>query len=410
MAYRRRFSAAPSIMSTTPAPPDSDGEKSNSTIDARTPLTSSTETTTPPHSTPTPPSSSNPHNSSTNGGSHHPETPTTMPTAGSFAHLSRSSSSSRWQRQSMIPTSLSNSSPCAIFLGGPVLLTAPHAKEVWRDGDHSAVKGICGHRLHKRELYTSEVILLLSQSFFRCPPRIGASYIVWNVRAMRCNGEEVASQPDPNYLFETEFERSAWHTALCAFRLRWGGLPLLHIDIHGKKDRKENLHIDIGLSALKMYNEECYRKVKDMLGTQLGAVLRSMPPSKSGKCYGVYFPEDGERGCGFWGHGASSTTPTPHTMAHQANLLGIIGIQIEIPRTLRTLLVHSPALLDQWCTVLQDVYLMLPNSCRTSRDSSPESYKKYSVPTIATCEYSSATTQLMADVAMVGQYDTAKPI
>jgi hypothetical protein len=76
---------------------------------------------------------------------------------------------------------------------------------------------------------------------------------------------------DPNYLVHSQFKDSPFHQALHRFIETQSGIvrekyptklihtfnsqqapiPLFHLDIHGKKDRKHNMDIDIGTRALR---------------------------------------------------------------------------------------------------------------------------------------------------------------
>ncbi len=57
---------------------------------------------------------------------------------------------------------------------------------------------------------------------------------------------------DPNYLLASNQAQSPFHQALHAFSLRFPPeVPLLHVDIHGKMDRKHNCEIEVGLEPLR---------------------------------------------------------------------------------------------------------------------------------------------------------------
>jgi hypothetical protein len=78
---------------------------------------------------------------------------------------------------------------------------------------------------------------------------------------------------DPNYLVRAQFKDSPFHQALHKFVECQSGIanlkdkppnkivqsftslqastPLFHLDIHGKKDRKTNMEIDLGTRAMK---------------------------------------------------------------------------------------------------------------------------------------------------------------
>ena len=78
---------------------------------------------------------------------------------------------------------------------------------------------------------------------------------------------------DPNYLVRAQFKDSPFHQALHRFVETQSGIdlnkdkqsnrivqaftplqattPLFHLDIHGKKDRKHNMDIDLGTRAMR---------------------------------------------------------------------------------------------------------------------------------------------------------------
>jgi hypothetical protein len=64
---------------------------------------------------------------------------------------------------------------------------------------------------------------------------------------------------DPNYLLADRVSESPFHRLLHAWASANPGLPLMHIDIHGKMDRKDSYELDLGGSCLykhwTKYNE-----------------------------------------------------------------------------------------------------------------------------------------------------------
>ena len=133
--------------------------------------------------------------------------------------------------------------PVCTVLEGPILLTAPHGKEVWREGTWAWVSGITGRRLHRRELYTTELILRMFDS---TALRGQASLIAWNTRGLKDAREGL----DPNYLHACESRVSEWHQALHVFARKFNSDPsgCVHFDVHGKKDRSGPC-IDVGLEV-----------------------------------------------------------------------------------------------------------------------------------------------------------------
>ena len=55
---------------------------------------------------------------------------------------------------------------------------------------------------------------------------------------------------DPNYLLKDRVSESPFHRMLHAWALGNQGKPLMHIDIHGKMDRKDTYELDLGVESL----------------------------------------------------------------------------------------------------------------------------------------------------------------
>lgn len=80
---------------------------------------------------------------------------------------------------------------------------------------------------------------------------VGASFIVWNKdRVDEPESSAFTRRLDPNFLCRSQFPFSTFHQCLHKFAQTNRGKPLLHIDIHGKKDRKINSEIDLGVKAV----------------------------------------------------------------------------------------------------------------------------------------------------------------
>lgn len=78
------------------------------------------------------------------------------------------------------------------YLGGPVLITAPHSMRLMRGGGKER------SRLHKRERYTAEITLTVARELALLG--LPASLMVWNRIAGPGKG-----RLDPNYLLRSQF-------------------------------------------------------------------------------------------------------------------------------------------------------------------------------------------------------------
>ena len=117
------------------------------------------------------------------------------------------------------------------------------------------VTGRTGRRLHLREEHSTELVALLSKSVAR---HMGhdASFVCWSPLATPADPANL----DPNYLYERQLGASPWHRALSHLNMHFTAptgqkppTPMFLVDIHGKKDRRTELHLDIGVTALRTF-------------------------------------------------------------------------------------------------------------------------------------------------------------
>jgi len=231
-------------------------------------------------------------------------------------------------------TSMASSSTdplVCVHVCAPLVFSAPHGLAVWREGECSRVRKLAGgRRLHMREEHATELAILLAAE-------VNASFICWN--AIATSGDP--ANLDPNYLYESQLLASPWHHALRTLRDRFSHLsvPMFLVDVHGKRDRREHLRMDVGVSALRWRSSLVATQLCDELRALLGKLLDELSPI-DGKHFGVDFPAEGERGNGAWGQ----EPHVPRTLTQQANTLGVAAIQLELPRTLRRLLMEDQGL------------------------------------------------------------------
>lgn len=192
--------------------------------------------------------------------------------------------------------------------------------------------------MHKVERWSTEIALRLSESMAAL---LGfeASSLVWDPVL-------IPEQPDPgnldpNYLSQAEFEHSPWHTMLCEWAIVHGSVPRLHIDVHGKRDRKTNWDIDVGTAALQFEWRDALLPIalRDTLCNELENAL-------AGTKYTVNREPELD---GMWGGDC-------YTMAHQSVCLGTPAIQLEIPRSLRADLTADDALFARFARAIAVAY------------------------------------------------------
>ena len=127
-------------------------------------------------------------------------------------------------------------------MAGPVLFTAPHGLEVYRGGEAAGET----ERVNKKELHTNEICLLLSLKVKKYLG-IEGSFVMWNQKTAIPKDYK---NLDANYLFEKEFTQSPFHLFLHKLKHLYSHFPTLHIDIHGKINRKDDRNIDIGFAPM----------------------------------------------------------------------------------------------------------------------------------------------------------------
>ncbi|XP_046326633.2 uncharacterized protein LOC124111097 [Haliotis rufescens] len=247
--------------------------------------------------------------------------------------------------ESNIDTTLmaqSNPSTYIFKLGGPILLTAPHGIALWRGGWDGRKK-----EKHVQELLASEIVLKLAKhmsTVFGVP----ASFMVWNIPQTRPYDSR---NVDPNFLSRDLFPVCPWHQALESFR-SYGcdvKLPLLHVDIHGKRDRRSDLALDVGLGGMKAYCKDkemvtrlmkCYEESFTNMFEPLGIVKNGMPFSVDMNPIMSGFRPD----------------PTVFTLSTQSAMLGTSSVQLEIPKTMRQTLFEDDDFLSKFADCIMHVY------------------------------------------------------
>ena len=144
-----------------------------------------------------------------------------------------------------------------------MLLTAPHSMKLTRGGGATGERT----RIHKRERYTSEVVLRLGAALHELG--IPTAVMVWN----RASGHKKRNL-DPNYLLASQYGESPWHGALHEW-VRQAEGPLFHVDLHGKYSTKR--YLDLGTAPLEAVwprDQQLFvQRLKSQLGEGLGAAI-----------------------------------------------------------------------------------------------------------------------------------------
>jgi len=219
-------------------------------------------------------------------------------------------------------------------LAGPILFTAPHGIKLFR-GQAQPGENI---RVHKVERWCTEIALRLAESM---PDLLGfeGSSMVWDISLV--SERPNPANLDPNYLSIPEFAQSPWHQMLCRFRETHPAEGLLHVDVHGKRDRKSNWDLDVGMQPMmKLWPDQRF------VHMFLNRVCDEMEKALQGTKYTV---NRSPTLCGWWGGDC-------HTISHQSVLLGTPALQLEIPRSLRADLVGSDQLFSRFAAAIATAF------------------------------------------------------
>ena len=231
-------------------------------------------------------------------------------------------------------------------LDGPLLFTAPHGLEVFRGGDEYSKEP---RRVHLREMFSTEIALKLA---LHCVDY--SSFMVWNFKTAR---KKDPSNTDPNYLFKQQFANSPWNRMLHEWRDKYQHKEpfLLHVDIHGKMERKRDgnvQYLDIGLMPMQVLwrKQSEVKYLKECLSRKIQEALDIHNESEAGKVK-KYMVDSDPRLHGYWGEDMMTT------MSHQSAMLGIPAVQLEIPFSLRNLLMTDNTLFDHFASAIQTAFM-----------------------------------------------------
>nr|XP_022318099.1 uncharacterized protein LOC111121223 [Crassostrea virginica]XP_022318100.1 uncharacterized protein LOC111121223 [Crassostrea virginica]XP_022318101.1 uncharacterized protein LOC111121223 [Crassostrea virginica] len=237
---------------------------------------------------------------------------------------------------------------CMFKLFGPILLSAPHGIKLWRGGTEGRRR-----RIHYREIHVTEILLKVANEINRIAG-IPPSFIIWDRRvAMPADFKNL----DPNYLTEKQFPQSPFHEALEYFKHfgRENKLPLLHIDMHGKKNRKTNMDLDVGFKAMETHWKD--QSFVKWLKNETECVFTNMfsDPKYIYEKNNMRFTVNVNPSlCGDWGGDL-------YTMTCQSVVMGTPAFQLEIPRAIRNQLIVDDELVTKLAQSIVDIYSICLN-------------------------------------------------
>ena len=113
----------------------------------------------------------------------------------------------------------------------------------------------------------------------------------------------------------------------------------MHVDIHGKMDRANNMDLDVGMGPMEEeWDEKGTELIKSVVGNAIETALEGRyRVSRKSKKRMPCTVETEPLLSGYWGHHSSA----PLTISHQAVLLGVPALQLEIPYSMREMLAND---------------------------------------------------------------------
>ena len=136
---------------------------------------------------------------------------------------------------------------------------------------------------------------------------------------------------DPNYT--NNLDTSLWFKHLKNIKL---SQCVLHIDLHGMKNKSSNYDIEIGINALKKSNLKLYKKLKPIIIQEFDNL---------GIKYSLY------------GKFGGSGKGLPHkTVTDKGILLGFNSIQLELETDIRKRLVKDKKFFNKFTNILKNIH------------------------------------------------------
>ncbi|KAL9655196.1 hypothetical protein ABK040_008971 [Willaertia magna] len=230
------------------------------------------------------------------------------------------------------------------YISGPILLTSPHGLQVYRGGVETGEE----IRLHQKERFTNEICVILSKKIKQLM-NIEGSFVIWNTKTAK---KKDPNNLDPNYLLESQFMESPWHLALLKFKKQlWEeqSIPIFHIDIHGKKNRKDERDIDVGMAPMSSLWDNSNQAILlhkvfcDNLEKEMSFIKKKFSGFKIGIKREPYLN-------GYWGDN------TVTTLSHQSILLDVPACQLEIPYQLREEFIRNEEFSSRFTKAIVDTY------------------------------------------------------
>jgi len=205
---------------------------------------------------------------------------------------------------------------------GPILITAPHVIKTNRFYTNKT-------KIHEAENFIYKILMKIYKKL----GRKRCTIMTWDK-----NKIEHIIPEDPNYT--NNLDTSLWFKHLKNIKL---SQCVLHIDLHGMKNKSSYYDIEIGINALKKSNLKLYKKIKPIIIQEF---------DKLGIKYSLY------------GKFGGSGKGLPHkTVTDKGILLGFNSIQIELETDIRKRLVKDKKFFNKFTNILKNIHKGLVPIC-----------------------------------------------
>ena len=226
---------------------------------------------------------------------------------------------------------------------GSILITAPHIVKTNR---HYTTKT----KFHEAENNIKKILMKLYKKL----GRKRCTIMTWDKDKI----EHIIPE-DPNYT--KNLDTSLWFKHLKKIKKQISSC-VLHIDLHGMKNKSSYYDIEIGINALKKSNLKLYKKLKPIIKQEF---------DKLDIKYSLY------------GKFGGSGEGLPHkTVTDKGILLGFNSIQLELEEDIRKRLVKDKKFFNKFTNILKNIHKGLVPICklktrrRNTRKKNTKSRKK----------------------------------
>lgn len=249
------------------------------------------------------------------------------------------------------PKDLLGSDDICCNIAGPILFTAANGQITTKVFSSGRTKQ------QAAQLHTTELAIRCANAMKKLAG-VGGSFCVWNPMASFDGGNY-----DPNYLAPELFEDSPFHNFLHRFIKDNQGMPLLHVDLLGKKNKvgKNGVTVDIDVGTGPIDEEwddsidpyglvqGIQKQFKAQMMKGLSTSAYKTPPFRRSKKQHQYGVETDPNFDGFWGSDV-------YTTANQSVCLGIPAFHLKMPDYFRRHLLKDVKLFGLFAESLANVY------------------------------------------------------